>query len=51
MMTRNKAVVAICESHAEAEAAVKALQHSAFDLKKLSIVGRDQHPDEHVVAT
>ena len=45
----NNAVVAIYKSHTEAEAAVKELQHSAFDMKKLSIVGRDQHTDEHVV--
>ena len=45
----NNSVVAIYKSHAEAEAAVKELQHSGFDMKKLSIVGRDQHTDEHVV--
>src|SRR5208282_5508581 len=36
----NKAVVAICKSHTEAEAAVKELQRASFDMKKLSIVGR-----------
>jgi uncharacterized membrane protein len=45
----NNSVVAICKSHTEAEAAVKELQRSGFDMKKLSIVGRDQHTDEHVV--
>jgi hypothetical protein len=45
----NNAVVAIYKSHAEAEAAVKELQLSGFDMKKLSIVGRDHHTDEHVV--
>jgi uncharacterized membrane protein len=49
MMTKNDAIVAIYKSHAEAEAAVKELQHSGFDMKKLSIVGRDHHTDEHVV--
>ncbi len=49
MMTKNNAVVAIYKSHAEAEAAVKELQHSGFDMKELSIVGRDYHTDEHVV--
>jgi len=49
MMTKNNAVVAIYKSHAEAEAAVKELQHSGFDMKKLSIVGRDYHTNEHVV--
>jgi hypothetical protein len=41
--------VAIYKSHTEAEAAVKELQHSGFDMKKLSIVGRDYHTDEDVV--
>ena len=49
MMTKNNAVVAIYKSHTEAEAAVKELQSSGFDMKKLSIVGRDHHTDEHVV--
>ena len=49
MITKNNAVVAIYKSHGEAEAAIKELQRSGFDMKKLSIVGRDYHTDEHVV--
>jgi hypothetical protein len=49
MMTKNNTVLAIYTSHADAEAAVKELQKSGFDMKKLSIVGRDYHTDEHVV--
>jgi len=41
--------VAIYPSDTSAEAAVKELQQSGFDMKKLSIVGRDYHTDEHVV--
>ena len=48
-MARENAVVAIYKSHAEAEAAIKELDHAGFDMKKLSIVGRDYHADEHVV--
>jgi uncharacterized membrane protein len=48
-MNKNNSVVAIYPSHVAAEAAVKELQKSGFDLKKLSIVGRDYHTDEHVV--
>src|SRR5580658_9587292 len=48
-MTKNNAVVVIYKSHNEAEAAIKELQRSGFDMKKLSIVGRDYHTDEHVV--
>jgi hypothetical protein len=49
MMTNNDAVVAIYKSHADAGTAVKELQHSGFDMKILSIVGRDDHTDEHRV--
>ena len=49
MMIKNNAVVAIYKSHTEAEAAVRELQQSGFDMKNLSIVGRDHHTDEHVV--
>ena len=45
----NNSIVAIYPSHTAAEAAIKELQQSGFDMKKLSIVGRDYHTDEHVV--
>jgi hypothetical protein len=45
MMARNNAVVAIYKSHTEAETAIKELPQSAFHMKTLSIVGRDQHTD------
>src|SRR5271165_288678 len=48
-MTKTNSVVAIYKSHTEAEAAVKELHQARFDMKKLSIVGRDYHTDEHVV--
>jgi len=41
--------VGLFNSHTQAEDAVKELQHDGFDLKKLSIVGRDYHTDEQVV--
>jgi hypothetical protein len=41
--------VAVLNTHAEAEEAVKELQRSGFELKKLSIVGKDYHTEEHVV--
>ena len=43
------AVVAIYNSHTEAEDAVKELQKAGFDLKKLSIVGKGYHTEEDVV--
>jgi uncharacterized membrane protein len=48
-MSEKNSIVAIFESHHQAEDAVRELQKSGFDMKKLSIVGRDYHSDEHVV--
>ncbi|MGO9256977.1 MAG: general stress protein [Bryobacteraceae bacterium] len=48
-MSEENAVVAIYESHSQAEEALKELQRSGFDMKKLSIVGKDYHTEEHVV--
>ncbi len=47
-MTKTNSVVAIYDTHSLAEEAVKNLQRSGFDMKKLSIVGKDYHPEEHV---
>lgn len=49
MSQENNSVVAIYASHVEAEKAVEELQNAGFDMKKLSIVGRDYHTEEHVV--
>ena len=48
-MPEKNSVVAIFESHNQAEDAVRELQKDGFDMKKLSIVGKDYHTDEHVV--
>ena len=42
-------VVAVLDTHQSAEEAVKALQHAGFNMKQLSIVGKDYHSEEHVV--
>jgi uncharacterized membrane protein len=51
MMTMNRTdiAVAVYDVHTQAEAAVKALQRAGFDMKKISIIGRDYHTEEHVV--
>ena len=41
--------VAVFRSHAEAEAAIKQLQEAGFDMKKLSIIGKDYETREDVV--
>ncbi len=48
-MEKNNSIVAVYPSHTAAEAAIKELQQSGFDMKKLSIVGRGSHTDEQVV--
>jgi uncharacterized membrane protein len=49
MTANHNSVVATYASHDGAEAAIKELQKSGFDMKKLSIVGRDYHTEEQVV--
>jgi len=48
-MSKENTAIAILNTHVEAENAVKELQKAGFDMKKLSIVGKDYHTEEHVV--
>ncbi len=48
-MPDTNAVIAVYDNHTAAEDAVKELQKSGFDMKKLSVVGKDYHTDEQVV--
>jgi hypothetical protein len=48
-LSDENAVVAIYETHSQAEEALKELQRAGFDMTKLSIVGKDYHTEEHVV--
>ncbi len=48
-MTKQNAGVVTFNTHTEAEDAVKELQKSGFDMKKLSIIGKDYHTEEDVV--
>jgi uncharacterized membrane protein len=48
-MATTDIAVAIYDSHQEAESAVKTLQRAGFDMKKLSIVGKDYHSEEQVI--
>ena len=48
-MTKPDIAVAVYDLHTQAEAAVKALQRAGFEMKKISIIGRDYHTEEHVV--
>ena len=49
MMSKKNSVVAVFESHDQAEDAIRELQKDGFDMKQLSIVGKDIHTEEHVV--
>ena len=42
-------VVAVYNTHTEAEVAIMELQRSGFDMKKLSIVSKGYHSEEHVI--
>jgi uncharacterized membrane protein len=48
-MSKSSAAVAVYPTHDEADAAIKSLQKSGFDMKKLSIIGKDFHTEEHAV--
>ena len=41
--------VAVFDRHEDAEKAIRELQRGGFDMKRLSIVGRDYHTEEHAV--
>ena len=48
-MNVNETVVAVYQKHSDAEAAIKELGRIGFNMKNLSIVGKEYHTDEHVV--
>ncbi|GBE03961.1 hypothetical protein BMS3Abin09_00885 [bacterium BMS3Abin09] len=48
MSEKQNSVVSIFNTHTEAEDAVREMQKSGFDMKKLSIIGKDYHSEEHV---
>ena len=48
-MSITNSVVAIYDTHEQAERAIKELQEAGVDMKSLSIAGKDTHTDEHVV--
>jgi len=48
-VTSNESAVNVCSTHVEAENAVRQLQKAGFDMKKLSIIGKNYHSEENVV--
>jgi uncharacterized membrane protein len=48
-MNTQDIAIAIYDTHEQAEESIKVLQRSGFDMRKLSIIGRDYRTEEHVV--
>jgi uncharacterized membrane protein len=48
-MIGTNSIVAIYDTHEQAEHAIRELQEAGVDMKSLSIVARNTHTDEHVV--
>jgi uncharacterized membrane protein len=48
-MADSNAIVAVYDSHSAADDAVRELQKAGFDMKKLSVVGKDYHTEDQVV--
>jgi hypothetical protein len=48
-MNDSGTVVAVYNSHTEAEQAVAKLGEASFDIKKISIIGKDYHTEQKVV--
>ena len=48
-MEKMNVVVAVYNTHPQAEEGLRAFQSSGFDMKKLSIVGKDFRTEEHAV--
>ncbi|NOY91763.1 MAG: DUF1269 domain-containing protein [Deltaproteobacteria bacterium] len=46
---KESALVATFNTHVEAEVAVKELDKSGFEMKKLSIIGKDYHEEDDVI--
>jgi len=49
MTTITNSAVGLFVTHEDAESAVKELQHSGYDMRTLSVVGKDYHTEEKVI--
>ena len=48
-MATENAIIAVYDTHTQAEDTIKELERSGFDMKKLSILGKGYHSEEHPV--
>ena len=49
MSVKDSSAVGLFSAHQDAENAVKELQRAGYDMKKLSVVGKDYHSEENVI--
>lgn len=49
MTEKQNSAVGLFSNHQDAESAVKELQKCGYDMKKLSVVGKDYHSEENVI--
>ena len=49
MPEKNNSTVGLFSSHLDAESAIKELEKSGYDMKQLSVVGKDYQTEENVV--
>lgn len=49
MPEKYNSAVGLFSNHEDAESAVKELQQCGYDMKKLSVVGKDYHSEENVI--
>jgi hypothetical protein len=49
MSKKQNSAVGLFSNHQDAEYAVKELQKAGYDMKKLSVVGKDYHTEENVI--
>ena len=48
-MDKTDVAVVVYDTHAQAESRTKSLQHTGFDMKKISIIGKNYHTEENVI--
>lgn len=48
-MEEHDSLICVSNSHSEADAAIRSLNSSGFDVKKLSLIGKGYHSEEHPI--
>jgi hypothetical protein len=49
IVNKTDIAVVVYDTHAQAESSIKTLQPAGFDMKKISIIGKDYHTEENVI--